>query len=312
MRSYSEALRNGTGWRFLDETARSGSGDFWRLLLAQAVAAELQAMSVMDDAVEDGVGEGRFADQIVPAVDRDLAGDQRGAAAVAVLDDLQQVVTLLGTERLKTPVVEDQELDAAEGTHQARVTAVAARQCEIGEQTRNALVKHRTIITAGLVAEGTSKPTFADPGRPFDDQVLRLVDPAAGNQGLEQGSVETAGGTVIDVLDRRLVAQPGIAQPGPQASFIAFGRFTIEEQAEPFGVRQAGACRIGLQLGKGPRHAGEAQLVQLVEGRMHQQCQSPSQLVVVAGAADVGVIEQQLALRRRLRWWPPVEPVLED
>ena len=28
-------------------------------------------MSVMDDAVENGVGEGRFADQIVPAVDRD-------------------------------------------------------------------------------------------------------------------------------------------------------------------------------------------------------------------------------------------------
>src|SRR5215472_7424780 len=108
----------------------SSSGDFRRLLLAQAVAAELQAMSVMDDAVENGVGEGRFADQIVPAVDRDLAGDQRGAAAVAVLDDLQQVVTLLGTEWLKTPVVEDQELDAAEGTHQA-VTAVAARQCEI-------------------------------------------------------------------------------------------------------------------------------------------------------------------------------------
>jgi hypothetical protein len=72
-------------------------------MLAQAVAAELQAMSVMDDAVEDGVGEGWFADQIVPAVDRGLAGDQRGAATVAVLDDLQQVVTLLGAERLETP-----------------------------------------------------------------------------------------------------------------------------------------------------------------------------------------------------------------
>src|SRR5215472_11075896 len=157
-------------------------------------------MSVMDDSVEDGVGEGRFADQIVPAVDRDLAGDQRGAAAVAVLDDLQQVMTLLGSERLETPVVEDQELDAAEGTHQAGVAAVAACQCEIAEQARNALIEHRTIVAAGLVAEGASKPTFADPGRPFDDQVLRLVNPAAGNQGLKQGSVETAGGTVIDVL----------------------------------------------------------------------------------------------------------------
>jgi len=90
--AHSEALRNGTGIEVLDETAGdqaqcsgrqlslplascwlkaskqygghigSSSGDFRRLLLAQAVAAELQAMSVMDDAVEDGVGEGRFAD----------------------------------------------------------------------------------------------------------------------------------------------------------------------------------------------------------------------------------------------------------
>jgi hypothetical protein len=38
----------------------------------------------MDDAVEDGVGEGRFANQVMPAIDRDLAGDQGGAATVAV------------------------------------------------------------------------------------------------------------------------------------------------------------------------------------------------------------------------------------
>src|SRR5438270_675860 len=63
----------------------SGDG-FGRLLLAQTVALELQAMGVVDDPVEDGVGEGRLADQVVPAVDRDLAGDQGGAAAVAFFD----------------------------------------------------------------------------------------------------------------------------------------------------------------------------------------------------------------------------------
>jgi hypothetical protein len=40
----------------------SSGGDFWRLLLAQAVALELEAMSIVDDAVEDGVGEGGFAE----------------------------------------------------------------------------------------------------------------------------------------------------------------------------------------------------------------------------------------------------------
>ena len=69
----------------------SGCG-FGAPLLAQTVALELQAVGVVNDAVENGVGEGRLADQVMPAIDRDLAGDQRGAAAVAVFDDLQDVV----------------------------------------------------------------------------------------------------------------------------------------------------------------------------------------------------------------------------
>jgi hypothetical protein len=38
--------------------------------------------------------------------------------------------------------------------------------------------------------------------------------PATGNQRLEQRAIEAAGGAVIDILDR-LMAPPGIAQPGP-------------------------------------------------------------------------------------------------
>src|SRR5215472_3591989 len=192
----------------------SGDG-FGLVLLAQTVTSELQSVSIVDDAVEDGVGQGRLANQVVPAVDWDLASDQRGAAAVTVFNDFQHIVTLLGPERLETPIIEDQQLDAAERAHQPGVAAVAARQHEIAEHARDALIEHRAIVAAGLVAEGASQPAFADTGGAFDDQVLRLLDPTAGNQGLEECAVETAGDAVIDVLDRHLVAQPGKAQPCP-------------------------------------------------------------------------------------------------
>jgi len=91
-------------------------------------------VGVVDDAVEDGVGERRVADHAMPAVDRKLTGDQGGAAPVAVLDDLEQVVTLLGAERLETPVVEDEELDAAERAHEAWITAIAFAEGQIAEQ----------------------------------------------------------------------------------------------------------------------------------------------------------------------------------
>ena len=65
-------------------------------MLAQAVAVELDAVGVVDDAVEDGVGQCRVADDLVPALDRQLAGDQQRAGVVAVLDDFEQVGGLGG------------------------------------------------------------------------------------------------------------------------------------------------------------------------------------------------------------------------
>src|SRR5215472_6157532 len=126
-------------------------------------------MSVMDDAVEDGVGEGRFADRIVPTVDRDLAGDQRGAAAVAVLDDFEHFVALLRSERLEAPIIEDQQLDAAEGAHQTQISPVAAGERQIAEHPRHALIEHRAVIATGLLSEGTSQPAFADASGSFND-----------------------------------------------------------------------------------------------------------------------------------------------
>jgi hypothetical protein len=41
-------------------------------------------MSVMDEAVQDGVSEGRIADGLMPMLDRELAGDDGGAAAMTV------------------------------------------------------------------------------------------------------------------------------------------------------------------------------------------------------------------------------------
>jgi hypothetical protein len=42
----------------------------------------------VDDAIEDGVGQRGIADDLVPALDRQLAGDEDRAGVVAILDDL--------------------------------------------------------------------------------------------------------------------------------------------------------------------------------------------------------------------------------
>jgi len=59
--------------------------------LAHAFADKGQPVSVMDEPIENGVSNGRLPDCFVPMLDRELAGDDRGAAAVSVFKDFQQV-----------------------------------------------------------------------------------------------------------------------------------------------------------------------------------------------------------------------------
>jgi len=78
----------------------------------------------------------------------------------------------LGAERLEASVVEDEELDAAERAHEAGIAAIAFAERQIAEQPWDALVEHGAVIAAGLVTERAGP--LADPGRPFDDQVVGL------------------------------------------------------------------------------------------------------------------------------------------
>ena len=69
----------------------------------------------MNEAVQDGVAQGGVADNFVPMFDGDLAGDDGRGATVAIIEDLQQVAPFGRTENRKAPVVEDQELNPADG-----------------------------------------------------------------------------------------------------------------------------------------------------------------------------------------------------
>jgi hypothetical protein len=98
-------------------------------------------VGVVNEAIEDGIGVGGIADDFVPAVDRKLGRDHRGAAPVAFLEDFQEVVPGGGVERLQPPIVEDQEVGAAEVAQQPRMANIAARQRKFLETPRHALIE---------------------------------------------------------------------------------------------------------------------------------------------------------------------------
>ena len=82
--------------------------------------------------VEDGVGEGGNPDQIVPAIDGNLAGDDERAFVAAVLDDFEEIARLVGRERLRTPVIQDQKFEAGEGAQEPGVARIAMGDGQVG------------------------------------------------------------------------------------------------------------------------------------------------------------------------------------
>ena len=60
------------------------------LRAAQGYARELDPVGAREQAVADGIGDGRFAQALVPEGDRELAGDDGRAEPRPVLDHLEQ------------------------------------------------------------------------------------------------------------------------------------------------------------------------------------------------------------------------------
>ena len=108
----------------------------------------------MDDAIQDGVAKSGLANNLVPGGKGELAGDEQGAAAMTILDDLHQIAALAGGEAIRSPIVEDEEIDPDQHPEQPRKAAVAVGEIEISEQARHARVVNRVAVAASLLRQG--------------------------------------------------------------------------------------------------------------------------------------------------------------
>ena len=82
-----------------------------------------------------------------------------------------------GVERLQTPVIENEQIGATQGTKQSGMPAIAAGQGEFLEKLWNAVIEHGPIVAAGFVAERRRKPGLSDAGRTDEGQIVVIVDP---------------------------------------------------------------------------------------------------------------------------------------
>ena len=90
-------------------------------------------MGIVHQAVEDAVGDGGIADLLVPARNRQLGSEDGGASLVAILADLPDFASLGFIQRGHGPVIDDQNIDAAQTCQEVAQTAIGSCQGQFPE-----------------------------------------------------------------------------------------------------------------------------------------------------------------------------------
>ncbi len=137
-------------------------------MLSEALSFEVDAVGVVDEAIEDCVGDGGISDNFVPAIDGQLAGDDDRTSFISVFDDLEQIAALIGVERLRSPVIKNEQIETSDSTQHLGITAIGAAECKGREETWHAMVRNCEVVPTSLVAEGASEPALADAAQSRD------------------------------------------------------------------------------------------------------------------------------------------------
>ena len=201
-------------------------------------------MRVVNEPIEDRVGEGTIADHLVPYLDRELTGDQRGAVDVAVVHDLQQVAALLVVQRSEPPVVDDEQVGLGDRGEELQVPPLALGLQDLGKQAGRPPVDDVEAVAAHLLPEGAGEIGLSGSRGADDQDIVVVADPVAAGKAQHEGLVQPTGGPIVDVLDAGALLELGVAHPDLQVPALPFRHLAVDHQGQAVREREA----IGLRL----------------------------------------------------------------
>src|SRR5207344_128141 len=155
-------------------------------------------MAGVEEAVTDRIGEGGIADEVVPLGDGKLAGEDGRPGTVPVVQELEEVPTILPAEGIEPPVVDEQDIDPRQLGEQAEIGPIGAGQGELVEQPGGAPVQGPEPLATGLMSEGAPDGRLAGAGGADHQEVLVLLDPPAGGELSHERFVQLAPGGIVD------------------------------------------------------------------------------------------------------------------
>jgi hypothetical protein len=265
---------SGAGIGIIRSSGRHGQG---RTELALGFALELDAIGIVHETVQNGIGESGIRESGMPCIHRDLSSDQGGTSSVSVIEYLQEITGLLDSQGVTQPVIEDEELGAGQGMKEFGIGTVDVRDGEIVEEAGSTLVADREAQTASGVAQSASQKSFSSACGTQDDGVEMTVDPFTLGQFEDKLTREAAGSREVEVFKGSRKAEAGSLEIALQTTVVTAGTLAVNEESQAFLKGQVGILGIvELFLQGGPK-TGQTELGELVKHGLGQHSEPPDQ-----------------------------------
>jgi len=113
---------------------------------------------VLHHPIQDRIGNRGISYPRMPVLSGQLAGNDGGLVASAVINDLQQISARLAVKCGHAPIVEQQHIRVGQIDEPLVKSAIAMANTQLFAQSGHALVKRTFTAPASALCQGTSQP----------------------------------------------------------------------------------------------------------------------------------------------------------
>jgi hypothetical protein len=232
-------------------------------------------MGVVDQAIQDGISQGGIPDLGVPFIHRELRGHEGGTEAVTIFEEFQEVPALFVGQGGYSPVIQSDQIGFRQGGQELGIASISFGDLKVLEETGETEIANRVAFTAGLMSQGTGQEGLPASRGAGDEDIVVLSDPVAGTQLGDQGFIQAAGMAEVDILQGRLLPQPGLMETGFHSAVLPFSHFPIDQQSQAFLEAEGVDLGESLLVFEGPGHTGQPQGLEFFERGMSQHSDPP-------------------------------------
>ena len=213
---------------------------------------------------------------MVPIGNGDLAGQDGGASVVTILADLEEVTTFALSQGRHGEVIDDEDIDTGQFCQAFVQSPVGASYGEFSKEYKLAGIEGCVALADSLLGEGTGQKGLTHTAGAKQDEILMSGDPVAGGQGTDEGSIQSSGGTVVDILEASLaVLEMGVFQAPGLGLVLSPDPVSINQLADTLLEAENGGVGIFELLGESLGQAGQAHEVKFFESLVNEHESSP-------------------------------------